>query len=225
METSQIRYINGIPGLKPNKGCTLIIDEESLKVKRYFKIRAEIKIKDIMQVESKKETEFIPGKEKDKSVIGRAIGGGLLLGPVGAMVGGMSGVGKKTIEESSSKENWYIVIAYKLDGVQNIAIFRSEALFLKERLANKIVNELVTNRQKVLSDLNKKQGIKKLDQTLKNIKDKSDSIQEENEIKGKSIENSLSVEEKLKILKNLYDNELISEKEYIEKKKELLSSL
>lgn len=33
--------------------------------------------------------------EKDKSVIGRAVVGGLLLGPVGAIVGGMSGIGTK----------------------------------------------------------------------------------------------------------------------------------
>lgn len=34
-------------------------------------------------------------EEQNKSVIGRAIVGGLLLGPLGAIVGGMSGIGKK----------------------------------------------------------------------------------------------------------------------------------
>jgi len=34
-------------------------------------------------------------KEEDKSVVGRAVVGGLLFGPLGAVVGGMSGVGKK----------------------------------------------------------------------------------------------------------------------------------
>lgn len=33
--------------------------------------------------------------ETDKSVIGRAMVGGVMLGPLGAVVGGMSGVGKK----------------------------------------------------------------------------------------------------------------------------------
>jgi hypothetical protein len=34
-------------------------------------------------------------EEKDKSVLGRALVGGLVLGPVGAIVGGMSGIGSK----------------------------------------------------------------------------------------------------------------------------------
>lgn len=33
--------------------------------------------------------------ESDKSVVGRAVVGGVLLGPLGAVVGGMSGIGKK----------------------------------------------------------------------------------------------------------------------------------
>jgi len=41
---------------------------------------------------------------KDKSVIGRAIVGGLLLGPVGAIVGGMSGIGTKTKTKQVKKE-------------------------------------------------------------------------------------------------------------------------
>lgn len=42
---------------------------------------------------------FISHKQlgtEDKSVIGRAVVGGLLLGPLGAVVGGISGVGSKT---------------------------------------------------------------------------------------------------------------------------------
>lgn len=36
-------------------------------------------------------------EQKNKSVIGRAIVGGLILGPVGAIVGGMTGIGKKQV--------------------------------------------------------------------------------------------------------------------------------
>ena len=42
------------------------------------------------------ETEVI---EKNKSVIGRAVAGGLLFGGVGAVVGGISGTGTKTKKE------------------------------------------------------------------------------------------------------------------------------
>ncbi|WP_295714152.1 hypothetical protein [Mucilaginibacter sp.] len=34
---------------------------------------------------------------KEKSVIGRALIGGLLLGPIGAIIGGMTGIGKKEV--------------------------------------------------------------------------------------------------------------------------------
>ncbi len=44
----------------------------------------------------------------DKSVIGRAVVGGLILGPLGAVVGGMSGIGSK--EEYKNK--YYIIINY-----------------------------------------------------------------------------------------------------------------
>lgn len=46
--------------------------------------------------------------EKSKHVVGRAVVGGLLLGPLGAVVGGMSGVGDK----KKQKTNTYYVINY-----------------------------------------------------------------------------------------------------------------
>lgn len=56
---------------------------------------------EIQQAYSPAEYESIT---KDKSVIGRAIVGGLLLGPVGAIVGGMSGIGTKTSKKQVKKE-------------------------------------------------------------------------------------------------------------------------
>ncbi len=46
--------------------------------------------------------------EKSKSVVGRAVVGGVLLGPLGAVVGGVSGVGDKKKEQTEG----YIEIAY-----------------------------------------------------------------------------------------------------------------
>ncbi|MCF8326540.1 MAG: hypothetical protein K9I84_16405 [Leadbetterella sp.] len=50
----------------------------------------------------KKEKVF---ENQSKSVVGRAIIGGVLLGPVGALVGGMSGIGDKKSQDKSMPEN------------------------------------------------------------------------------------------------------------------------
>ena len=46
---------------------------------------------------------------KNKSVLGRAAAGGLVLGPLGAIVGGMSGAGQKQINKVSR----YLIICYQ----------------------------------------------------------------------------------------------------------------
>lgn len=53
--------------------------------------------------------------EKSKSVVGRAVVGGVLLGPLGAVVGGVSGVGDKKKE----KTEYYIEIECKVKGSEN----------------------------------------------------------------------------------------------------------
>ncbi|MBW9145868.1 hypothetical protein K2F40_08745 [Clostridium sp. CM028] len=47
--------------------------------------------------------------QKNKSTVGRAAVGGVLLGPLGAIVGGMSGIGDKHTTETK----YYMVINYK----------------------------------------------------------------------------------------------------------------
>ena len=57
---------------------------------------------------------------KEKSVIGRALLGGLLLGPVGAIVGGMTGVGQK--EVPSSTPDIFITINHVYEGKAGVII-------------------------------------------------------------------------------------------------------
>jgi len=91
-------HITGIPGLK-KCSITVLVEETNLKIRRWNKVVESIPFADIKSVEVRKESDFIQGKEKDRSVIGRALVGGVLLGPVGGVVGGLSGVPKKTIRD------------------------------------------------------------------------------------------------------------------------------
>jgi len=60
--------------------------------------------------------------EHQKSVVGRSLVGGLLLGPVGAVVGGISGVGT----QKETTMIWIITINYKEYGNSKTAIFSTE---------------------------------------------------------------------------------------------------
>lgn len=78
------------------------------------------------------ETEVI---EKNKSVIGRAIAGGLLLGGVGAVVGGISGTGTKTKKE----RHFYFIISYTSStGEDKFIQFEDTRLYKGVKVANKL---------------------------------------------------------------------------------------
>lgn len=78
------------------------------------------------------ETEVV---EKNKSPIGRAVAGGLLFGGVGAIVGAVSGTGKK--EKKQSK--FYFIISYtSAAGEEKILQFEDTRLFKGRKLANQL---------------------------------------------------------------------------------------
>ena len=73
--------------------------------------------------------------EKNKSVIGRALTGGILLGGVGAVVGAVSGVGKKQTKE----RHFYFIINYKSsDGEEKFLAFEDVRLYKGQKVANKL---------------------------------------------------------------------------------------
>ena len=82
--------------------------------------------------------------EKNKSVVGRAIVGGILTGGIGAIVGGMSGIGSK----KKVKTTYYFVINYRSQdsneikavsfGIKWIAIMAEFRNTLKSRINQNI---------------------------------------------------------------------------------------
>lgn len=79
----------------------------------------------------------------DKSVIGRAVVGGLILGPLGAIVGGMSGIGTKEKYENK----YYMIINYwdpQTQSPQTLLISGPQAQidpFINRHSQEKITNE------------------------------------------------------------------------------------
>ena len=80
--------------------------DDYLTIKVAFgKQEATLKYSQITDVFYGLETEIV---EKSKSVIGRAVAGGLIFGGIGAVVGGISGTGTKAKKE----RHFYFVISY-----------------------------------------------------------------------------------------------------------------
>ena len=74
--------------------------------------------------------------EKDRSVIGRAVAGGILFGGVGAVVGGMSGVGKKK-EKTVTK--LLLIISYtSKDGEDSFLQFHDTRCLKGKKLAEQL---------------------------------------------------------------------------------------
>lgn len=109
--------IDGFPRSVPV--CTKMLDTEGVLIiqRRFSKTTpASLKFSQIVAIEQVTETEII---EQSKSVAGRAITGGLLFGPLGAIIGGASGfVGKKRKRKVAS----YLVINYRAAKSEEIKV-------------------------------------------------------------------------------------------------------
>jgi len=83
-------HIYGISGLSEKEIVKLFFTDESLITKAKGKTY-ELKYNQLTAIQATNQTDLL---KKDRSVIGRGVAGGLLLGPLGAIVGGMSAVGR-----------------------------------------------------------------------------------------------------------------------------------
>lgn len=91
-------YLEGLPDIRPGDFVSLMIHDEGLifSISTFLKKTRYIGIKK-SELEA---VEFEPWeklKEKERSVIGRSVVGGIIFGPLGALIGGISGIKNKKI--------------------------------------------------------------------------------------------------------------------------------
>lgn len=87
-------HMYGLPNVKEYASTNIFLADDKIVIeadKRTFEVTYE----QLTAAEAMTATDLLT---KDKSVIGRAIVGGVLLGPIGAIVGGMSGIGKEKMK-------------------------------------------------------------------------------------------------------------------------------
>jgi len=110
---------------------------------------------------------------QDKSVIGRAVVGGLLMGPMAAIIGGMSGIGSKNRIESSG----YLVINYwdRFTKRAQTILIRGENI----EDIKALVGRLNTERSKTQTDTQKKEiaSLSATDQKILELWGQKDGIE------------------------------------------------
>ena len=108
-----VKHYEGL-GLKESTNCIIRLSNYSLQLcdikKRPILV---IDLKDISNVAVISDTELI---EKDKSVIGRGVIGSVLFGGAGLILGGLSGLSKKQVQQNID----YLIINYKSNGEDKV---------------------------------------------------------------------------------------------------------
>lgn len=124
-ETSiRLLMYSGLKDIERGRAVSLELREDNLRIQELLgkKKGYLIAYNQITNVQTSSETQII---EKDKSVIGRGIAGGLLFGPAGAVVGGLSGLGTKT----ETKHNKSLIVSFtsKNGGEREISLQATDA--------------------------------------------------------------------------------------------------
>ena len=118
----RVAYVDGIKDVfkLENESVDLINDSyhNKLLINSVIskKRTASLSLEKITDVRDIKDTEI---KEVNKSVVGRAIVGHLLMGSLGAIIGGVSGVGTK----QQSTQHHFIIVSYVSEGNQKQLVF------------------------------------------------------------------------------------------------------
>lgn len=105
-----LSFIDGVPGYSKGTAIELSLNDNeqclTMIARVYKKPPVHLKYEQIVAANVVSEKEII---EKSKNTVGRAIAGGVILGPLGAIIGGISGIGNKQV----SNKHYFLVINYK----------------------------------------------------------------------------------------------------------------
>ena len=150
------KHVNGLP-IKENTDMQISYDKEYLFIEeiKYKGIKTvpintfKIKLENIIDTIVASEAEII---EKDKSVIGRGAIGMIAFGPVGALLGGMSGIGKKNKKSNS----YYYVISY----VSSDKEIKNVTFDINGKMILSTARGFETKLNKILKKMGKNQKIK-----------------------------------------------------------------
>jgi hypothetical protein len=147
LDSIDVSYLSGLSYFKEKENVTLNLYEEKLTINKNLILPLD-RIKDIF---IKEETNM---RYEDKSTIGRSIVGGIIAGPIGAVVGGLSGLGRKEIQDTIR----YLKIIYiDKDNNHNILYF----IIYSNCGYTQAVQRFVDKLKKKL-DLNKNYQIEKI---------------------------------------------------------------
>ncbi len=139
--SANFSFVDGVEGFTKGLLVNITADDSNgkLVIKGKFSNTPEVNLKyeQITGITCTTEKEII---EKSKSVVGRAAIGGVLLGPLGAIVGGMSGVGNK----QQKKTSYYMIINYKSrDGETKVLSFEvTETIGSWDKLISHVRNKI-----------------------------------------------------------------------------------
>lgn len=150
MKNVEIRgsYISGLPTNKNEFDVYKVtFDNEFLKIEKIYLFKPKtpeiykIDISKIISVELVNETNI---ESKNKSVIGRGITGGLLFGPAGLILGGLSGTGtkSKTVIKEILNVSYYGI---NENDIKTILFDVSNTILGKNKFINEFKKENKTN--------------------------------------------------------------------------------
>ena len=127
-------YRYGLPNTSERTLVNVYANNEKLVIAQED-LKYEIEFPKLTAVEFVDKVEQL---EKNKSALARGIAGGLVLGPLGAIAGAASGIGKK--KEKGS----FVVINYKSDGETKVIILQiTTRIFKDSKFAKEMRNRII----------------------------------------------------------------------------------